>query len=102
MDPKIAVVGVLKIPPGQVQRLMPHLKTLIEASRKHNGCIAYDVAEDCFEPGVMRVSEMWEDRESLERHIENPDVPPWHAALHTFDVLASRYVIFDVSGVTVV
>jgi len=99
---KVAVIGTLKVLPEQVQKLMPHLRTLVEASRLHEGCIAYDVAEDCFEAGVIRVSELWDDRQCLERHIEHPDVPSWHAALRKFDVLDSEYVVLDVSGVTVI
>ena len=102
MQSKIAVIGTLRIAPEKVQELMPHLRTLIEASRLHDGCIAYDVAEDCFEPGVLRISEIWDDRESLERHIKHSDVPPWHAALRSFVVLESKYIVFDVSGTTVV
>ncbi|SOE46518.1 Quinol monooxygenase YgiN [Caballeronia arationis] len=102
MQAKIAVIGTLRISPQQVRKVIPHLRTLIEASRLHEGCIAYDVAEDCFEPGVIRVSEIWNDRECLESHISHPDVQPWHAALRSFDVLESRYVVLEVSGANVI
>ena len=102
MKAKVAVIGTLKVLPEQVQSLMPNLRTLVKASRLHEGCIAYDVAEDCFEAGVIRVSEFWDDWKSLQRHIEHPDVPPWHAALRKYDVLDSKYVVLDVSGVTVI
>lgn len=102
MNAKVAVLGTLKFPPEQVPYILPHLKKLLEASRLHDGCIAYDAAVDCVEPGVIRVSEMWTDQMSLQRHIEHPDVPPWHIATRDCSLIDSEYLIFDVCGVRIV
>jgi len=75
---------------------------MIDATRLHDGCIAYDAAEDVFEPGVIRISEMWPDHQSLQRHIDAPYLPAWFSAVRNCGVLESKFTIFDVTGARVV
>lgn len=77
MNPQVAVIGTLKFPKERVAEVLPHLKTFVEETRRKDGCIFFDVAEDLFEPGLIRVSELWPDKESLERHLQAPHVDPW-------------------------
>jgi quinol monooxygenase YgiN len=98
MKASVAVMGTLKFPPDRISDIRPALQRLIVASRKHDGCITYDVAEDCFAPGIIRVSELWRDQDSLTRHSAHPDVPPWHEATRNCGMLGSIYLVFDVDG----
>jgi quinol monooxygenase YgiN len=59
MDPNVAVFGILRFPPGRIAEVLPHLKQLVDAMYQHDGCIVYDVAEDPFDPGLIRCSELW-------------------------------------------
>ncbi len=77
MKAKVAVVGSLRFPPDNIAQILPHLKVFVEATRQHDGCITYDVAEDPFDPGLIRFSELWPDRESLETHLVAPHIAPW-------------------------
>src|SRR5882762_10646277 len=61
LQAKVAVFGTLRFPPERVAQFLPHLKAMIDATRLHDECISYDAAEDVFEPGVIRISEMWPD-----------------------------------------
>ncbi len=98
MQAKIAVYGVLRFPTEKVASILPHLKAMVEATREHDGCIAYYVAEDIFDPGLFRISELWPDLESLQRHSQAPHIPPWHAALRESGVLERKYTIYDITG----
>ena len=69
MTPAIAVFGILRFPPDRLPEVRPHLKALIDATYENDGCIAYDVAEDPFDPGLIRFSELWPDQQSLDRHL---------------------------------
>ena len=55
---KVAVFGILRFPPKHMNDIRPHLKHLAEATYKNDGCIAYDVGEDPFSPGLIRFSEL--------------------------------------------
>ena len=76
----------------------PHLKNLVDATRDVDGYIAYHVAEDLFEPGVVRFSELWPDRETLERHLEAAHIGPWLAAAKGCGMMAEEFTVFDLAG----
>lgn len=77
MSPRIAVIGTLSFPPENIQAVLPHLKTLVQTTLKKDGCICYDVALDPFTEGLIRFSELWPDRQSLEAHLQAPHIEPW-------------------------
>jgi quinol monooxygenase YgiN len=99
MNAKIAVIGFVRFPPERMEELRPHVQALVEATRAHDGCIAYDVAEDVMEPGLLRFSEFWPDAESLARHIQAPHVQPWREASQACGLLEKRYHVIDVAAV---
>ncbi|MEP1383000.1 MAG: putative quinol monooxygenase [Paraglaciecola sp.] len=77
MKVKVAVFGILRFPPENIESVLPHLKSFVEATQKNDNCIAYDVAEDPFDKGLIRFSELWPDRDSLEKHLNAPHISPW-------------------------
>lgn len=79
-NPTIAVIGFMRFPPERVGGILPHVRTLLEASNREEGCIAYRVGVDVQDPGVLRVSELWASAAALERHVQAPHIAPWHAA----------------------
>lgn len=102
MEPKVAVIGRVRFPPERVKDILPHLKAMVEATRRDDGCIAYDIAEDLFEPGLIRISELWPDHASLERHTKAPHVLPWREAAQACGLIEKSYAIYELSGVRVV
>lgn len=98
MSTKVAVFGMLRFPPEQVRAVLPHLRILVEATYKHDGCIAYDVAEDPFDPGLIRFSELWPDRESLNRHLSAAHIEPWREAARSCGLLERRFESYDIQS----
>ena len=98
MQATIAVLGTCRFPPDRVAERLPHLRALVEATRRHDGCIAYDVAEDPFAPGLFRFSELWPDRSTLDRHLVAPHVEPWRAAARACGLLSREFTVYDISG----
>ncbi|HTV79651.1 MAG TPA: putative quinol monooxygenase [Steroidobacteraceae bacterium] len=98
MQPTVAVFGTLRFPPERIAELLPHLRTLIEATRSKDGCIAYDVAEDPFDRGLLRFSELWPDHESLRRHLAAPHIGPWRAATRTCGLIERHFAAYDIAG----
>jgi len=94
----VVVLGTLRFPPGNMDRLKPHLRRLIEATRSQDGCIAYDVAEDVLEPGLIRFSELWPDFETLERHLQAPHIAPWRAASAELGVSDRSFIAYEADG----
>jgi quinol monooxygenase YgiN len=98
MQPAVAVLGTLRFPPEHLPTIRPHLRALVEATRRHDGCIAYDVAEDPFDPGLVRFSELWPSRDSLERHLQAPHMAPWRAIARQCDLLERTVTAYDITG----
>lgn len=94
----IAVFGTLRFPPEALAGLRPHLKTLIEVTRTHDDCIAYDVAEDMLEPGLLRFSELWPDADTFARHMIAPHIVPWRAACTEHGLIERKFDAYDAQG----
>ena len=94
----VAVFGIVRIAPDKLKGLLPALKALVEITNKHDGCIAYDVGEDPFEPGLLRFSELWPDQAALDAHIKAPHIPAWREALKSVEVLERKFVVYDASN----
>ena len=77
MKARVAVFGILRFPAKNIESVLPHLNKFVQATREHDGCITYDVAEDPFEKGLIRFSELWPNRESLEKHLKADHILPW-------------------------
>lgn len=95
MEPQIAVFGILRFPPDRMAEVLPHLKALVQATYENDGCIAYDVAEDLFEPGLVRFSELWPDRESLEKHLVAPHIEPWRKKARECGLLERVFTSYE-------
>lgn len=98
MQATVAVFGILRFPPEQMQKVRPHLRTLVETTRQNDGCIAYDVAEDPFDPGLIRFSELWPDHASLTRHLQAPHIEPWRAVARSCGLLDRKFTAYDITG----
>ncbi len=98
MNAQVAVMGTLKFPSESMPGLRPHLLRLVETTRKDDGCLAYDAAEDLFEPGLIRFSELWPDGESLHRHLQAPHIGPWRAAAKEAGLLERSFTAYGISA----
>ncbi|WP_422844791.1 putative quinol monooxygenase [Acidovorax sp. M2(2025)] len=98
MLPSVAVFGILRFPPERMSEVRPHLKALVEATYRHDGCLAYDVAEDLLDPGLVRFSELWPDHASLARHLQAPHIEPWRTAARDCGLSERKFTAYDVAG----
>ncbi len=96
--PRVAVFGTLRFPPQRMNDVLPHLHTFVETTRNQDGCIAYDVAEDPFDPGLIRFSELWPDRDSLNRHLVAAHIEPWREAARSCGLMERIFMSYDIAG----
>lgn len=84
----VAIVGQFRIPPENLAAARPLMVAVMQASRAETGCVEYNYAEDLLEPGLIRVSEVWESRAHLAAHFQSPHMRRWiaeRAGLGLFD-----------------
>lgn len=77
----IIVTGSFRIPPSMIDMVVPAMAAMIEASRIEEGCIEYSYALDVLDKGLVRVSEKWRDRETLQAHLRTAHIAEWRAQM---------------------
>lgn len=98
MKETVAVFGFLRFPPESMEAVRPHLQKFVEATRNNDGCIAYDVAEDLFDPGLIRFSELWPDNELLDSHLKAPHLDPWRDAAKRLGLQERVFTAYDLNS----
>lgn len=98
MEVKVVVLGFLRFPPSSMDAIKPHLQEFVEATRNKDGCIIYDVAEDLFDPGLIRFSELWPNHESLDSHLKAPHIAPWREAAKRLGLQERVFTAYDLNG----
>jgi quinol monooxygenase YgiN len=93
----IIVTGHVRLAPHEMNRIRPHMRTVLEATRREPGCLLYAYGEDVLEAGLLRIVERWRDWPSLEAHGASPHVLAWRAALKEVGVV-DREVIAHVGS----
>jgi len=74
---KVAVIGQFRLPAEAMETAGPMMRQVMEATRAEDGCIEYNYAEDVLDPGLIRVSEVWESRAQLDAHLKTPHMAVW-------------------------
>ncbi|MFT2090131.1 putative quinol monooxygenase [Paraglaciecola sp. 2405UD69-4] len=98
MKVKVVVFGILRFPAENIELVLPHLKSFVDATREKDNCIAYDVAEDPFDKGLIRFTELWPDRESLQSHLNADHVIPWRDSAKKYGLMERKFSSYDLSS----
>src|SRR5258707_1133664 len=76
--PPLIILSVLiRVPPAEIGALRPALAIAVKASRGEPGNLAYTMAEDLIEPGVIRVFEAYVDEAALKAHGASDHFTAW-------------------------
>ena len=73
----IAIVWQFRMPVESLAVARPLMRAVVEATRAEEGCIEYNYAEDVLDPGLIRVSEVWDSYEQLMAHMATPHMKTW-------------------------
>jgi quinol monooxygenase YgiN len=73
----LLIVGTVRFPPDRMAEARPAMARMIAASRAEPGCIAYSYAEDVVEPGLIHISEAWQDEACLAAHFKTDHLARW-------------------------
>lgn len=66
------VVATIPAKSGSENTVRAALTTLVEESRKEDGCVSYDLYESTSAPGTFVVVEVWTDQHALDTHMKSP------------------------------
>ena len=91
----ILVIGHVKIAPEKFAAARPHMRAMLEATRKEDGCLLYAFSEDVLDPGVIRIAERWTSWETLKAHGGVPHMAAWRNALKEIGVLGREVIAWE-------
>ena len=94
----IAVIGQFLMPPEKMAAARPLMRKVMEATRAEAGCTEYNYAEDVLDPGLIRVSEVWDSRDHLTAHLATPHMRLWGDERIALGLSGRAITVYDVSG----
>ncbi|WP_319774517.1 putative quinol monooxygenase [Breoghania sp.] len=77
----IIVSGTFRMDPERIEDWRRHASAMLAATRAEPGCRVYSYAHDAEDPGLIRVYEEWENRETLAAHFKTQHMKVWREAL---------------------
>jgi quinol monooxygenase YgiN len=75
----IVIEGTIRLPVDRITAARPAMEAMIRASRAEAGCLDYAYSIDLLDPGLVRITERWENREALTAHFATPHMAAWRA-----------------------
>lgn len=91
----ILVIGTVRLPPENIDRARPAMEAMMAASRAEDGCIGYAYSRDLLDPGLIRVTEAWRDREALAAHFKTPHMAAWRAVFPDLDITDRKLALYE-------
>jgi quinol monooxygenase YgiN len=99
-NPRVIVAGYVKVAPRDREALVKVLQAHVPRVQSKDGCIAYTFAVDVMDPDMVRMSEAWRDRQSLERHLADDEFQAVQKQLVHIEFVGRSVQRYDVSSVT--
>jgi quinol monooxygenase YgiN len=96
----IVVVGQFRIPAERMPEARPLMAKVMLATRAEAGCIEYNYADDLLDPGLIRVSEVWETREQLTAHLKTAHMAVWGEERAGLGLSGRAITVFEADGGT--
>ena len=91
----IVVVGQFRFPEERMDEARGVMRTVIEATRAELGCIQYNYGEDVLDPGLIRVSELWQSRAQLDAHMQTPHMATWQRIRATLGLSERAITVYE-------
>jgi quinol monooxygenase YgiN len=91
----VAVIGQFRMPSENMEAARPMMRKVMLATRAEHGCIEYNYAEDVLDPGLIRVSELWDSREQLSAHLVSPHMAVWAEERAGLGLSGRKITVYD-------
>lgn len=76
----LLVTARITTTPGAADTLLPAAKEMVEATRKEDGCLSYELLASTEAPDTYVMLETWLDRAALDAHMAAPAMAAFGAA----------------------
>ena len=80
----LIVLAKITAKEGMVDNILNESKALIEATRKEEGCIEYNLYNSVEKKNILTFVEKWDSKESLESHIKQTHFINFGSAIENY------------------
>jgi quinol monooxygenase YgiN len=91
----ILVIGTVRLPPENIGKTRAAMAAMVSASRAEDGCHEYAYSEDLLVPGLVRVTEVWRDREALRAHFTTPHMAVWRSVFPELQISDRNLKLYE-------
>jgi quinol monooxygenase YgiN len=91
----ILVLGTVRLPVENLDRARAAMEAMVAGSRAEDGCLEYAYSQDLTDPGLIRVTEMWRDRECLKAHFQTPHMAEWRKAWPSLGIGERNLALYE-------
>ncbi|MBV7264637.1 putative quinol monooxygenase [Erythrobacter ani] len=91
----LIVLAEAKLGEGALEAGRAAFTSMVEASRKEDGCISYAYAQDVIDPSTLHITEKWVDEAALVSHFQEPHMAAFQKALASLDVKVTEALKFQ-------
>ena len=91
----IVLTGTIRIPADKLDQARPLMKTVIEETRKEDGCLFYSFGEDVLDPGLIVIAEAWRDEAAVRAHLGAAHFIAWRDAGAALGVSDRQLTVYE-------
>lgn len=91
----IIIMGTVRIEPANIAAALPAMQRMVAASSAEDGCELYAYSQDLVDPGLVRISERWRDRDALKAHFATPHMAEWREVIPTLGISDRNLALFE-------
>ena len=90
----IVIEGWVKLAEGELDRLHDAAITMMEETRKEDGCLLYVFSREVENPDTMRISERWASQEAVDAHSKSAHMAEFNKAIGSATILGAHIQAF--------
>ena len=94
----IVIVAEIRVEEGAVEQVQEGLAVMEQASRMEEGCLTYAFSVDVNDPTLVRITELWETEEALQKHFTMPHMAEFGAVLAQVNIVSMEGKAYKVAG----
>ena len=94
------VVGQFRLPVERLAEAQGAMARVMVATRAEAGCVQYNYAADLLDPGLIRVSEVWDSRAQLTAHLQTPHMQQWVEERTGLGLSERAIIVYEADGGT--
>ncbi len=94
----LVVIAEVRVGEGAVEALREAIAAMETESRKEPGCQRYAFSTDISDPTLVRITELWDSADDLQKHFTMPHMAVFGAAMGSAEILSMDVQAYELGA----